>query len=44
MAEYIVRAGGQGEGGTLPMLAAAAALAKPGDRITGPRHGDGRAE
>ena len=34
MAEYIVRAGGQGEGGTLPTLAAAAALAKPGDRVT----------
>ena len=34
MTEYRVRAGGQGEGGTLPTLAAAAALAKPGDRVT----------
>lgn len=34
MTEYRVRAGGGGEGGTLPTLAAAVALAKPGDRIT----------
>jgi hypothetical protein len=33
MTEYRVRAGGQGAGGTLPSLAAAAALAKAGDTV-----------
>ena len=33
MTEYIVRAGGQGEGGTLPTLSAAAAVAKRGDVV-----------
>lgn len=33
MAEYIVRQGGQGEGGTLPTLSAAAAVAKRGDVV-----------
>lgn len=33
MAEYTVRAGGGGEGGTLPTLAAAAAIARPGDVV-----------
>ena len=34
MAEYHVRAGAAGAGGTLPTLAAAGAVVKPGDRIT----------
>lgn len=33
MAEYRVRAGGQGEGGTLPTLAAAVAVVKAGDVV-----------
>lgn len=33
MTEYRVRAGGQGEGGTLPTLKAAAALVRDGDRV-----------
>ena len=33
MAEYHVRAGGGGEGGTLPTLAAAGAIARPGDTV-----------
>jgi hypothetical protein len=33
MAEYIVRAGGQGEGGTLPSLGAAVAVARAGDTV-----------
>lgn len=33
MAEYHVKAGGQGEGGTLPTLGAAAALVRPGDTV-----------
>jgi hypothetical protein len=33
MAEYIVRAGGQGEGGTLPSLSAAVAVARAGDTV-----------
>lgn len=33
MTIYYVKANGQGEGGTLPTLAAAAALARPGDEV-----------
>jgi hypothetical protein len=33
MAEYIVRQGGQGEGGTLPSLGAAVAVARAGDTV-----------
>jgi hypothetical protein len=33
MTEYIVRAGGQGEGGTLPSLGAAVAVARAGDTV-----------
>ena len=33
VAEYIVRQGGQGEGGTLPSLGAAAAVVKAGDTV-----------
>jgi hypothetical protein len=33
MTEYIVRQGGQGEGGTLPSLGAAVAVARAGDTV-----------
>ncbi len=33
MTEYRVRAGGQGEGGTLPSLSAAVAVARAGDTV-----------